>query len=123
MRQNRKEQALKRTVAKEKAKIAEDLETTRSYKAALKKQQAEIESQKKVEMESNERARKIRLIESEILKRKTQEELNKENEALANKIQELEARQRASQTEEYTIALQQNEMLKAKLAAMELEFS
>ena len=123
MRQNRKEQALKRTVAKEKAKINQDLETTRSYKAALKKQQAEIEAEKKAEMESNERARKIRLIENEILKTRTQDELDKENEALAFKIQQLEARQRASQTEEYTIALQRNEVLKAKLAAMELEFS
>ena len=123
MRQNRKEQALKRTAAKEKAKINQDLETTRSYKAALKKQQAEIEAEKKAEMESNERARKIRLIENEILKTRTQDELDKENEALAFKIQQLEARQRASQTEEYTIALQRNEGLKAKLAAMELEFS
>ena len=60
MRQNRKEQALKRSVAKEKAKINEHLETTRTYKAALKKQQAEIEAEKKAEMQSNERARKIR---------------------------------------------------------------
>ena len=57
------------------------------------------------------------------MKTRTQDELDKENEALAFKIQQLEARQRASQTEEYTIALQRNEVLKAKLAAMELEFS